>query len=489
LTAGVVLKGELETRVASIYTGLKDSGQTILVIPDLQRICSSDNSLQGEVLNAIKPMFRNAYVKIIGTMTYEDFRKAYEKDDVFETSFYKLPIEELSLNDTKKIVKNFKKSYEKYFGCEYSDDSLEAIVDCAKRFMSNRQFPEKALDIMDMVGAASKYTGNATVTESTVYQTVSTMLNLPLQNISKKECDLYKSLAENLGKEIIGQEEAITKVSDAVIVARSGLRESNKTAISLLFTGSSGCGKSELCRVLARLMNLPLVRFDMSEYMEEHSVSKLLGAPPGYKDSGNGKAGNGLLINEIEEHPNCILMLDEIEKAHPKVHNLLLQVMDNGQLTSSIGKSVSFENVFLIMTSNVGSKVAHKTNIGFMDNGNKPSTEEYDETFLPEFRSRLDATVVFNNLSDNVLRDISKKFLGELTQILKEKHIKFNYNENVLGYIVDKVKAINNGARPIKHIITNEIKNVIAKDIVFGKYVNGGNIMVELENEKLSFKG
>lgn len=489
LTANVMLKGEVESRIKSIYDALKNGGETVLFIDNIHNICSGeDASLQSSISSALKSFMDNTYIKIIGTTTPEEYRKSIEKDELFAKKFFKLTIEEPTVDETKQILKTLKKDYEKFYNCKYSSKIIDLILDISNKYLKNKSFPEKALDIMDMLGASASYEKIEKIDEYLVYKTLSTMLNIPLSNLSQSEEDLYKNLENNIKKEIIGQDEAVSKVSDSIIISRSGLRETNKTAISLMFTGSSGVGKTELCRVLSKIMGIPLVRFDMSEYMEEHSVSKLLGSPPGYKDSGNGKAGNGLLINEIDEHPYCILLLDEIEKAHPKIHNLLLQVMDNGKITSSMGKSVSFEHVFLIMTSNVGSQVSHKKAIGFGNSeSNVPMIEAFNESFLPEFRSRIDSTINFNNLNEEVLNGICIKFLEELKEMLLEKHIKFRYNTNVVKYITNKATVINNGARPIKHIITNEIKNNIAKDIVFGKYVKGGSLSIDVKNDKILF--
>lgn len=489
LTANVMLKGEVESRIKSIYDALKNGGETVLFIDNIHNICSGeDASLQSSISSALKSFMDNTYIKIIGTTTPEEYRKSIEKDELFAKKFFKLTIEEPTVDETKQILKTLKKDYEKFYNCKYSSEIIDLIIDISNKYLKNKAFPEKALDIMDMLGASASYEKIEKIDEQLVYKTLSTMLNIPLSNISQSEEDLYKNLETNIKKEIIGQDEAVEKVSDSIIISRSGLRESNKTATSLMFTGSSGVGKTELCRVLSKILGIPLVRFDMSEYMEEHSVSKLLGSPPGYKDSGNGKAGNGLLINEIDEHPYCILLLDEIEKAHPKIHNLLLQVMDNGKITSSMGKSVSFEHVFLIMTSNVGSQVSHKRVIGFGNSeNNAPMVEAFNESFLPEFRSRIDSTINFNNLNDEVLNSICIKFLEELKETLLEKHIKFKYNTNVVKYITNKASIVNNGARPIKHIITNEIKNKIAKDIVFGKYMKGGLLSVDVKDDKILF--
>ena len=488
LTANVMLKGEIENRIKSIYDELKNKKGAILFIDNIHTICpSDDNTLQSTISSTFKSFMENTYIKIIGTTTPEDYRKSLEKDENFSKKFFKMMIDEPSISDTKQILKGIKKKYEKFSGHKFSSNIIDLIVDLSSKYCKGSAFPAKALDVLDMTGAIAKY-NDSTIDENTVYKSLSSLLNIPLSNISQSEEDLYKNLENNIRQEIIGQDDAVKQVSDAVIISRSGLRETNKTATSLLFTGSSGVGKTELCRVLSKIMNIPLVRFDMSEYMEEHSVSKFLGAPPGYKDAGNGKAGNGLLINAIDEHPYCILLLDEIEKAHPKIHNLLLQVMDNGKITSSMGKSVSFEHVFLIMTSNVGSNVSYKKTIGFESvNTNEPMQEALEDSFLPEFRSRIDSTINFNNLNEDVMSNICIKFLEELKQLLKEKKITLNYSKELVNYITNKAMNVNNGARPMKHIITNEIKNVIAKEIVFGKYKNGGTLKIDVQNEEIVF--
>lgn len=487
--SNILLKGELENRVKTLYQIIKKKGNVVLFIDDIHTICSgSDSSSQSDVSSLLKPLLNDGILKVVGTTTVEDYRKYIEKDNVFAKNFFKMNIDEPSLVETKNILMNVKENYEKIFNVKYSESIIDLIINSGQKYFANRKFPDKAIDIIDMVGAYATYINESIITESMIYKTLSRLLNIPLSNISQSEEDLYQHLEENIKKEIMGQDEAVEKISDAVIISRSGLRESNKTATSLMFKGSPGVGKTEICRVLSKIMGIPLVRFDMSEYMEEHSVSKLIGAPPGYKGFSDGKSGNGLLINEIDEHPNCILLLDEIEKANSKIHNILLQVMDNGKLTSSSGKSVSFEHVYLVMTSNVGSQNSHKRRIGFgYNNDDTPSDQDYNDRFLPEFRNRIDATVTFNNLSSSILKNICTKFLTELKDILYKKNVVLTYNDDIINYIVKKVEHSNNGARPMKHIITNEIKNVIAKELVFGKYKNGGKINLSIENEQIVF--
>lgn len=484
LTSNIMLKGELETRIKTLYNSFSKTKETILFIDNINYICSSnDSSLSGDIANALKPFLQNNKVKIIGTIDVDDLHKI-EKDEKFINNFFKLNLSELSSADTLLILKSLKKEYEKYFNCTYDNDILKLIIKCSERFIADKFLPMKSIDIMDIVGAFAKYENANHIDANLVYKALSLLLNVPIENISQDETQTYLELETNLKKEIMGQDEAIKKIVDSIIISRSGLREKDKTASSLMFIGASGVGKTEVCKVLSKLLNLPLIRFDMSEYMEEHSVSKLIGAPPGYKGFDDGKVGNGLLINRIDETPHCILLLDEIEKANPKIHNLLLQVMDNGKLTSSSGKVVSFEHVYLIMTSNVGSNVAHKQRIGFNSADESLSEEEYDNAFLPEFRSRIDATVSFNNLSDDVLKNICQKFLNELKNMLLDKNIKFKYTSKVVEYIIEKTKHINNGARPLKHIITNEIKNVIAKKIIFD---NISQIVLNVKDNNLDF--
>lgn len=490
LMANAGIKGELESRLKNLTDIFIKRGNIILLIEDIHFLCNtSGNTGQMDVSTILKPLMENNRLRIVGSTTFEDFRKYMENDTSFCKKFYKVTVDEPTPSETMTILSKISKNYAKYYGVKFSKEVLEEIINLSKKYMFNRHFPEKAIEVIDMLGAFCKYREKAFSTVEDVQETISKMLNVPLTNVSESEEELLKTLEDRLKAEIIGQDEAVKKVSDAFIISRAGLRELNKTASTLFFKGSSGCGKSELCRALSRILHIPLVRFDMSEYMEEHSVSKLIGSPPGYKDSGDGKAGNGLLINAVDENPYCILLLDEIEKAHPKVHNLLLQVMDNGKLTSSMGKSVTFENVFLIMTSNVGSYNSHKINIGFGNSSNSsPSDKDFELSFLPEFRNRIDSVITFNDLSDMVMNKICMKFLNELSQMLGDKQISLTYDNKVVSYIVGKGGNTDGGARPLKHIITNEIKNKIAKNIVLGVCQKKDTINLSVLNNNLTFE-
>ena len=470
--SNIMVKGEIENRVKQLTNELMGLSNTILYIDEIHTLCANDGSQGLDVASLLKPMMTSNSLKIIGSTTFEEYRKYIEKDEAFTRRFYKMVIEEPSYNDTLTILNSIKKNYEEYYELTYSKESIDEIMNLTNKFVFDKHYPDKAIDLLDMAGAYVKHNNKNFVTTSDIQRVISKMRNIPLSNISQSEEDIYKHLEERLKEKIFGQDEAVESLSNAVIISRSGLRETSKTAVSLMLLGASGVGKTEICKQLSEIMSIPLIRFDMSEYMEEHSVSKLIGSPPGYKDSGNGKAGNGLLINAIDENPHCVLLLDEIEKANSKIHNLLLQVMDNGKLTSSMGKQVSFENVFLIMTSNTGSYNAHKQSIGFGNSSKTPSQEDYEQSFLPEFRNRIDKTITFNNLDNDVMTKICQKFLNELKEILFEKGIDFKFKNSIIEYIVNKASNENNGAREMKHIITNEIKNVIAKNLVFGNYKN-----------------
>lgn len=483
--SNIMFKGELERRIVQLTDYLKEKGNAILYIDEMHSICVNDNQ-NLNIANLLKPILTDNTLKIIGSTTFEEYRKYIEKDEAFTRRFYKMVIEEPDVKETTKILNEIKPYYEEYFKIKYSNESIEEIMSLTNKFIFDKHYPDKAIDLLDMAGAYCIHNRIKIVLPNHIQRVISKMRNIPLSNISQSEEDIYKHLEDRLKEKIFGQDEAVRALADAVIISRSGLRETSKTAISLLLTGASGVGKTEVCKQLADIMSIPLIRFDMSEYMESHSVSKLIGSPPGYKDSGDGKAGNGLLINAIDENPHCVLLLDEIEKADSKIHNLLLQVMDNGKLTSSLGKQVSFENVFLIMTSNAGSYNSHKHTIGF---GKEENLYEKDieQAFLPEFRNRIDRIINFNNLSRDIMSKVCEKFIKEMGELISEKNIKFKYDNSIIEYIVDKASKKDNGAREMKHIITNEIKNTIAKKIVFGEYKKKKKILLSYNNDKVLF--
>ena len=465
LFSNISVKGELEKRLLMIADNLKNNND-ILFIDDMHLISTLDNN--NDIYNLLKPIL-DKNIKIIGTITFEYYRKYFE-NNILEKYFYKLNVNEPTEKQLYEIIKKSKEEYEKYYNLIYSDDILNYVIKLSQKYcIGNKKQPTKIFEILDMVGASVCYNNKHEIEKQDIDLTISSILNIPCENISINDYSILQNLENKLNEQIIGQEDAIKKITESIMVAKTGLNDSDKPASVILLKGPSGVGKTEVCNVLSKLLNMPLIRFDMTEYMEDHSVSKLIGAPPGYKDSGNGKAGNGLLINAIDEQPSCILLLDEIEKAHPKIHNLLLQIMDNAQLTSSIGKIVSFKNVYIFMTSNIGAQQNNKIGIGF-GSVNKPSDQMYESKFLPEFRSRINKVINFNSLSKETLFKICSKLLLELKLYLNEKNLDIIYNDDIITYIVNNIE--NNNVRQIKHFINNNIKNEISKKIVFNKIEN-----------------
>ena len=488
LLSGTSYHGMIEQRMNNLFASLRKE-KAILFIDEIHMLKTQNTS--SDVSNLLKILLTDD-VKIIGATTPEEYAISFEKDKALQRRFQELHLQEPSRDETLKIIKGISKNYESFHGVKYGSKIQNLIIDLSEKYIKSSAFPDKAIEVMDTIGAnhhlmmADKYQIQA----SDVYNVVSKMVNIPKIQMETTEIEKLKNLENNMLKRIIGQDKAIKELVDGVLISKSGLRERNKIALSLFFKGPTGCGKTETIKVLAELLGIPLFRYDMSEYMEEHSVSKLIGSPPGYVGYQDGKAGSGLLISQIKHNPNCIILLDEIEKAHPRVLNLFLQVMDNGKITSSSGIEADCSNAYLFMTSNIGATVSHKmAHIGFGANSEESASDDYFNTsFSPEFRNRLDGAVNFNNLSKEVLNKITDNTLIELKNVLDNKKVKLKYDNDVIEYISGKAELENLGARPIKRIIHNEIKNVISKELVYGKLVKGGKLTISTENKKLSFK-
>lgn len=481
----LISRGEIELRIKNICDYINESNNKIVFIDNTDFIFNNNDYLfNSDIIYFIDMISSLSNTRMILSTSLVNENK-FDKLPIILSDFTKMVLNELPSNDVYNILMNKKNIYEEYFQCTYSDEIIKTIIKLSNKFLIKSYFPNKAFEIMDMAGAISKYENINIVNVNHLYKAVSRITGLSLDNISINDAQLYLTLEDKIKQEIKGQDDIISKIIDYILIYKSGLRDNNKTAMSLMFIGSTGVGKTEMCRTLSTLLNIPLIRFDMSEYTEEHSVSKLLGAPPGYKGYDEGRAGGGLLITEVNKNPHCIVLLDEIEKAHFKIHNLLLQIMDNGKITSSSGKEVSFEHVYLIMTSNVGASVSHKRKIGFNSEDNSLSNEEYKMTFLPEFRSRIDEVFTFHKLNETIMKDICTKFFNELKNILLEKNIIFNYTTNIINYVVNKALIENNGARPLKHIINKEIKNKIAKSILLN---NVNEINADIINNEISIE-
>jgi len=489
LLSGTSYHGALEQRMVSLFESLRREN-SILFIDEIHMLKTQNTS--SDIPNLLKTLLTSD-VKVIGATTPEEYAISFEKDKALQRRFQSLYINEPSYDETLKIVKGVSKSYEEYHGVKFGAKIQKLIVDLSDKYISSSSFPDKAIEVMDTLGAKHHKFDDTTkyqINELDVYDAVSKMVNIPKLQIATDEIEKLKNLKSDMLTKIIGQDNAIDKIVDGIMISKSGLRERNKIALSLFFKGPTGCGKTETIKVLADLLGIPLFRYDMSEYMEEHSISKLIGSPPGYVGYQDGRAGSGLLINQIKHNPNCIILLDEIEKAHPRVLNLFLQVMDNGRITSSSGVEADCSHAYLFMTSNIGATVSHKmAHIGFGANADEDASDDFfNSSFSPEFRNRLDGAVSFNQLNKEVMNKITDNALIELKNILESKKIKLKYDNDVVEYISGKAESEKLGARPIKRIIHNEIKNVISKEIVYGKLVKGGKLTIINDNKKLSFK-
>jgi ATP-dependent Clp protease ATP-binding subunit ClpA len=417
----------------------------------------------------------------VGSTTFEEYRKHFEKDRALMRRFGKIMVDEPNLDDAKAIVRGLAKTYAEHHGVEYTVAAVDAAVDLTHRYVTTGLLPDKAIDIIDMAGAriASADIESKVIDVAEIEREVSKVAKIPERNVAESETDKLVHLDTDIRAKVFGQDDAITALVDAVFVSRAGLREANKPQGSYLFAGPTGTGKTEVARQLASTLGVTLQKFDMSEYMEKHSISKLIGAPPGYVGFEDG--GNGILTNAIEEHPHCVLLLDEIEKAHPDVFNILLQVMDDGRLTNSTGKTVSFRNVILIMTSNAGAAQAEKHGIGFGQAERKGDDDAaIKKLFTPEFRNRLDAVVKFQKLQRPAVREIAKKFIAALAEMVVERDVKLTVTEAAYDLLAEKGYDPAMGARPMARVINNDIKKPLSRLLITGNLRNGGEAVVDV---------
>ena len=490
LVAGTKYRGEFEERAKTVFDQLAKKDNVILFIDEIHMImgAGSAGGSNIDIANLLKPLLAGGKLLCIGATTSEEYRENFEKDRALQRRFQKVVIDQPSKEDTKKIVKGLKQYYESFHNRQYNDDALELAVDLAERYMHGKYNPDRAIDVIDVAGARAKLHGHeGPVTVDDVQQAISKITRIPLNMIDAKENTNYANLEDNIKKKLFGQDKAVGALVESILVAKSGMRPTNKPIGSFLFVGPTGTGKTELCRQLAANLDVKLRKYDMSEYMESHSVSKLIGAPPGYVGHAEGGIGAGQLINDVEETPNCIVLLDEVEKAHPSVMNLLLQVMDDGRLTSSTGKTADFSNVILIMTSNLGAAQKSKRAIGFSTDNEDASMVAVNKFFSPEFRNRLDAMVEFVSLQKEHIDMIVDKSINELNTMLKDKKIVISLSENAKIWMRDKGYIPDMGARPLQRVINDHIKKPLSKEILFGHLVDGGNVTVDVEDDQVKF--
>ena len=498
LLAGTKFRGDFEERLKEVLDVLERREDAILFIDEIHMIMGAGNAGQGnmDVANLLKPALQKGKLRCIGSTTYDEYRENFEKDKALNRRFYKVDVPEPTVADAKRIVKAAIPAYELYHEIAYEKQALDGAVDLTHKYWHNRQLPDKAFDALDAAAARQKLLpmeDRKSVLElDDIRYEVAKLTRIPVDQLVLTKDSEYKTEKpvniENVVKtKVFGQDEAITRLADSIYIAKAGLKDPNKPIGSYLFTGPTGVGKTETAKQLSEAMSMPLVRFDMSEYQERHTVAKLIGAPPGYVGYGEGGQGSGLLVNKLEETPNCILLLDEIEKAHPDVSNVLLQLMDNGMITNSEGKSVSARNAIVILTSNLGARDAERSTIGFGDNENTTaSTEAVKKFFSPEFRNRLDAVVQFNKLDKKLMKQVTKKFVNDLREMLTPRGVNMSYSIQVIDWLTENGFTPSMGARPMSRLINEQIKKPLAKTLLFGDNIT--TVHLEIVDDKINIR-
>lgn len=487
LVAGTKFRGDFENRMKALLEALKEQPNAVLFIDEIHTMIGAGSTMNSsmDMSNLIKPALSNGELRCIGSTTFNEYRQIFEKDHALSRRFQKIDVVEPSVTDTVGILKGLKERYEKHHHVQYTDEALEAAASLSARYIQDRFLPDKAIDVMDEAGARTRLSQTtkddeaATVIDvPAIEEVVAKIARIPPKSVSKDDKDTLKNLERNLKHVIFGQDEAIEVLSDAIKLARAGLKPTDKPIGAFMFAGPTGVGKTEVCKQLAFALGVEFVRFDMSEYMEAHTASRLIGSPPGYVGFDQG----GLLTEKIHKHPHSVLLLDEIEKAHPDVFNLLLQVMDHGTLTDNNGRSVSFKQVILIMTTNVGAESISRASMGFTHQDHSAdNADALKRTFTPEFRNRLDAIVNFAPLDESVITSVVDKFIIELQAQLDDKNVVIEIDDEARAYLAKKGYDKLMGARPMGRLIQNEIKKVLAEMILFGELVDGGVVQISVD--------
>jgi len=484
LLAGTKYRGDFEKRLKGVMDEIKSIPEAILFIDEIHTLIGAGaTSGTMDAANQLKPALASGEIKCMGATTFTEYRNGFEKDKALSRRFSKVDINEPSAKTSYLILKGLKEKYEKHHNVSYTNKALKTAVDLSKRYITDRFLPDKAIDIIDETAASFhlKNKKRIKVTSLDIEKTISRIIGISNSKINEDETKSLMNLYDNLKLRVIGQEKAVAEVSKAIKISKAGLTPKDKPIASFLFSGPTGVGKTELAIALSDTLGINFERFDMSEYMEKHALSRLVGAPPGYV----GYEQGGLLTEAIKKHPYTVLLLDEIEKAHPDLINILLQIMDSATLTDNNGYKADFQNVILIMTSNIGATA--RSVMGFNKDSSISKNEELKSFFTPEFRNRLDSIVEFISLSKETVYDIVKKFINELNQDLKKKKITISITDEAVKYISDQGYSIEMGARPLKRYIQDNITNMLSDAILFGKLKNGGQVEVSLD-EKLQLK-
>ena len=490
LIAGTKYRGDFEKRLKGVLNFLSKENNPILFIDEIHTIIGAGSASGGslDVSNLLKPALGKGEIRCIGSTTFQEYRGIFNQNQALSRRFQKIDVIEPSYDECEEILNGIKDVYESYHRVKYSDEAIKSAVELSSKYINDRFLPDKAIDVIDETGALlninRKNDKALKVTKADIEMTISKITKIPEQSISSRDKKSLKNIEENLKRVIFGQNKAVETLSNAIKLSRVGLRDENKTIGSFLFTGPTGVGKTEISKQLSEILGIDLVRFDMSEYMERHTVSRLIGAPPGYVGFDQG----GLLTEAIVKSPHCVLLLDEIEKAHPDIFNILLQVMDAGVLTDNNGRKSDFRNVILIMTTNIGADLLSKRNIGFAESSNETDAmNSLNKLFSPEFRNRLDETIQFNYLDKNVILSIVDKFLTKLQAQLDKRNVEIVVSKNVINWIADNGYDKEMGARPMERFISQNIKKPLVDKLLFGNLKSGGVIKLDIEKGKLKF--
>jgi ATP-dependent Clp protease ATP-binding subunit ClpA len=490
LLAGTRYRGDFEERLKAVVKEIEEHDSAILFIDEIHTVIGAGATSGGamDASNLLKPALQSGGLRCIGSTTYKEFRSYFEKDRALLRRFQKIDVNEPSVEDAIKIMKGLKPYFEEHHRVRYTNDAIKTAVELAAKYINDRKLPDKAIDVIDEVGAAQMLVPESrrrkTIGVREIEEVVAKIARIPPKSVSRDDRAALANLEHDLKRVVYGQDKAIEALASAIKLARAGLREAEKPIGSYLFSGPTGVGKTEVARQLATIMGIELIRFDMSEYMERHSVSRLIGAPPGYVGFDQG----GLLTDAVDQHPHCVLLLDEIEKAHPDVFNVLLQIMDHGKLTDHSGKSVDFRNAILIMTTNAGAAELSQTSIGF-GRGTKDDADDeaIKRLFTPEFRNRLDATIAFSHLSPEIVSRVVEKFIMQLEAQLSDRHVTFDLTQAAVDWLVEKGYDRLYGARPMGRTIQEFIKKPLADELLFGKLAKGGHVKVRVEDGALKF--
>jgi ATP-dependent Clp protease ATP-binding subunit ClpA len=487
LIAGTRYRGDFEERLKNVIKELEQFKGAILFIDEIHTVIGAGATSGGamDASNLLKPALQSGSLRCVGSTTYKEFRQHFEKDRALARRFQKIDVGEPSIADAIKILKGLKPYFEEYHKVKYTNDAVKAAVELSAKYINDRKLPDKAIDVIDETGASQMLLPEAkrkkVIGVEEIEDVISKMARIPPKTVSKNDIESLRDLEMNLSHVVFGQNEAIKALSAAIKMARAGLRDPEKPIGCYLFSGPTGVGTTEVARQLAKILGVELLRFDMSEYMERHSVSRLIGAPPGYVGYDQG----GLLTDGVDQHPHCVLLLDEIEKAHPDLFNVLLQVMDHGKLTDHNGKKVDFRNVVLIMTTNAGAADAAKESIGF-GRGKREGedSEAIKRLFTPEFRNRLDAVVPFSALSADVVGRVVEKFVLQLEVQLGDRNVTFELSPEATNWLAERGYDEAFGARPLARLIQETIKKPLAEEILFGRLLRGGTVKVMLNADK-----